>query len=98
MSTLESYQYSNNTTILCTWAWERCKPSLWKWLQKKSEKEKKWYLVFNFPLTRSSQQRKTAKRLQNSDEKQYCQYWILRLVVFTWFRANRHCLFKLYVC
>jgi len=25
---LDSYQYSNNTTILCIWAWERCRPSL----------------------------------------------------------------------
>ena len=35
--------------------------------------------------------------LQNYDEKQYCQYWILRLVVFTRFRANRVCLLKLYM-
>jgi len=49
--------------------------------------------MFNFPLT-TTQDRQT---LQNSDEKQYCQYWILRLVVFTKFRANRDCLFKLYV-
>jgi len=25
MSTLDSYQYSNNTTVLCMWAWERCR-------------------------------------------------------------------------
>jgi len=31
MSTLDSYQHSNNATILCIWVWERCKPSLWKW-------------------------------------------------------------------
>jgi len=30
MSTLSSYQYSNNTTILCIWEWERCRPSVWK--------------------------------------------------------------------
>jgi len=35
--------------------------------------------------------------LQNSDKKQYCQYWILGLVVFTWFLANRDCLLKLYM-
>jgi len=39
--------------------------------------------MFNFPLTKSSQQ-------------QYCQHWILRLLVFTRFRANRDCLLKLY--
>jgi len=50
--------------------------------------------MFNFPLTKSSQDRQT---LQNSDKKQYCQYWILRLVVFTRFRANRGCLLKLYI-
>jgi len=35
--------------------------------------------------------------LQNSDEKQDCQYWILRLVVFTRFLANRDCLLNLYI-
>jgi len=35
MSTLDSYQYSNNTTILYIGAWERCRPSVWKRLQKK---------------------------------------------------------------
>jgi len=48
--------------------------------------------MFNFPLTKSSQQRKT---LQNSDENQSCQYWILRFIVFTRFPANRDCLLKL---
>jgi len=36
------------------------------------------YLMFNRPLTKSSPQ--DRQTLQNSDEKQYCQYWILRLV------------------
>jgi len=40
MSTLGSYQYSNNTKILCIWAWQRCRPCVWKRLQKKNEKEK----------------------------------------------------------
>jgi len=35
--------------------------------------------------------------LQNSDDKQYLQYWILRLVVFTRFPANRDCLLKFYI-
>jgi len=34
-STLDSYQYSNNTTMLCIWACERCRPSACKWLQKR---------------------------------------------------------------
>jgi len=36
-------------------------------------------------------------RRQNSDEKQYCQYLILRLVVFTRFGANRLLVETLYV-
>ena len=47
--------------------------------------------MFIFPLTKSSQQGKIAR------EKQYFQYWILRFVVFTRFRANRDFLLKLYV-
>ena len=39
------------------------------------------YLVFNLPLTKSSQKRKTARHCRTSDEKQYFQYWMLRLVV-----------------
>jgi len=34
---------------------------------------------------------------QHFDEKQYCRFWILRLVVFTKFPAHRDCLLKLYV-
>jgi len=39
MSTLDSYQYNNNTTVLCIWAWERCRPSVWKRLQKNEKEE-----------------------------------------------------------
>jgi len=43
--------------------------------------------MFNFPLIKKSQEGKTAR------EKQYFQYCqLLRLVVFTRFRANRDCL------
>ena len=45
---------------------------------KKRMHSKPTYLMFNLPLTKSSQQRKT---MQKSDEKQDCQYWMLRLVV-----------------
>jgi len=89
VSTLDSYQYSNNTKILCIWAWERCKSSLWKWLQKQNKNKK----VLNWCSIKlaTTQDR---QRLQNSDEKQYWQYWILCLVVFTRFRANRDCLLE----
>jgi len=62
MSTLESYQYSNNTTMLCIWARERCRLSVWKRLQKKNHKEKTTSLMLNFPLTKNSQQHKTTRR------------------------------------
>jgi len=35
--------------------------------------------------------------LQNSDEKQYCQYWILCLVVTNKLPANKDSLSKLYM-
>jgi len=58
MSTLNSYQYSKNTTILCIWAWDRCRPSVWIESGSKKGMEKK---MFNSPLTKSSQQRKTTR-------------------------------------
>jgi len=94
MSTLDSYQWSNNTMILCIWAWERCKPSLWKRLRKKNE-EKRYLIGFQFSADKKVATTQDRQTLQNSDEKQYCQYWILHLVVFTRFRANRDCLLKL---
>ena len=48
-------------TILCIWAWESFRPSVWKRLQKKEWKRKKRYLMFNFRWQKSSQQRKTAR-------------------------------------
>jgi len=35
--------------------------------------------------------------LQNSDEKQDCQYWILRLIVCTRFHASRDGLLKILI-
>jgi len=95
MSTFDSYQYSNHTTILCIWAWDRCRSSVWKWLQKKNGKEKH---LIDVQLSTDKKLATTQDRqtLQNSDEKQYCQYWILRLVVLTRFPANRDFLLKLY--
>jgi len=53
--------------------------------------------MFNFPLTKKLATTQDRQILQNSDEKQDCQFWILRLVVFTRFPANRYCLLKLYM-
>jgi len=39
--------------------------------------------MFNFPLTKKLTTTQDRQILQNSDEKQDCQFWILRLVVFT---------------
>jgi len=62
MSTLDSYQHSSNRTILCTWQWERCRPSVWKRLQNKKEKEKNGTSMYNLSLMKSSLQRKTAMK------------------------------------
>jgi len=94
MSTLDSYQHSNNTTILCTWVWERCRPSLWKWLRKR---KKMVLIVVQFSTEKKLATTQDRQTLQNSDEKQYCQYWILRLVVFLLDLAQIDCLLKLYM-
>jgi len=60
MSALDSYQYSKNTTILCIWVWKRCRQSVCKRLQKENEKNGT-EVMFKFPLTKSLQQRKTAR-------------------------------------
>jgi len=52
--------------------------------------------MFNFPLTKNLATTQDRQILQNSDEKQDCQFWILRLVVFTRF-LQTDCLLKLYV-
>ena len=52
--------------------------------------------MFNFPLTKKLATTQDRQILQNSDEKQDCQFWILRLVVFTRF-LQTDCLLKLYV-
>jgi len=63
----------------------------------KEWKRKKRYLMFNFPLTKKVATTQDRQILRNSDEKQDCQFWILSLVVFIRFPANRDCLLKLYM-
>jgi len=53
--------------------------------------------MLKFPLTKNLATTQDRQTLQNSDEKQDCQFWILRLVVLTRFPANRDCLLKLYM-
>jgi len=68
-----------------------------KAVTKKEWKRKKRYLMSNFPLTKKLATTQGLQIPQNSDEKQDCQFWILRLVVFTRFSANRDCLLKLFM-
>jgi len=68
-----------------------------KAVTKKERKRKKWHMVFNFPPTKKLATTQDRQILQNSDEKQDCRFWILRLVVFTRFPANRDCFLKLYM-
>jgi len=60
-------------------------------------KTKKRYLIdVQFSTDKKLTTMQYRQRLQNTDKKQYCQYLILRLVVFTRFRADRDCLLMLY--
>jgi len=69
-----------------------------KVVTKKNEKEKKTVLIgVKFSTDKKFTTMQDRHTLQNSDEKQYCQYWILRLVVFTRFGANRLLVETLYV-
>ena len=98
ISTLDFYQYSNNTTILCIWAWARYRPSVWKWLQKKNKKEKKRYLCrYNVSLTKSSQQRKTARYYKTPMKSNIISTGFYVWLFLTRFPANWDCLLKLYV-
>jgi len=87
-SILDSCQYSSNTTILCIWG-ERDAGCLY---ESGYRKRKKRYLID----VQLSTDKKLAtvqdhQTLQNSDEKQYYQYWILLLVVFTRLPAEIAC-------
>jgi len=64
---------------------------------KKRMKKEKAVLDVQFPLRKKLATTQDRQLLQNSDKKQDCQFWILRLVVFTRFHANRDCLLKLYM-
>jgi len=95
ISTLHSYQYSNNTVHLGV---REMQDVFMKVVTKKKKNEKKRYLVdVQFSTDKKLVTKQDRQTLQNSDGKQYCQYWIPRLVVFIRFRANRDCLWKLYM-
>jgi len=58
---------------------------------------KRYLIDVQFSTDRKTATTQDRQTLQNSDEKQYCRYWILHLVVFTRFSANKDCLLKLYM-
>ena len=60
-------------------------------------KKKKTVLDVQFPLTKRLATSQDRQILQNYDEKQVCQFWIVRLVDFTRLPANRDCLLKLHM-
>jgi len=68
-----------------------------KVVTKKNEKEKKRRLIHVQFSTDNKLATTQDRHPLNSDEKQYCQYWIPRLVVFTRFRASRDCLLKFHM-
>jgi len=73
VSTLDSYQYSNNTTLLCIWAWERCRPSLWKWLRNEWKRKHRYLIDVQFSTDKKLATTQDRQTPQNSDEKQYSQ-------------------------
>jgi len=54
--------------------------------KKRMKKKQKWCLIYvQFSTDKKLATTKKHQTLQNSDKKQYSQYWILGLVVFTRF-------------
>jgi len=97
MSTLGSFQYSNNTTILVHLDLKRDAGRLYESDSIKRIRMKKRYLIdVQFSIDKKLATTQDRQTRQNSDEKQYSQYWILRLVVFTRFSENKDCLLNLY--
>jgi len=83
-------------TIWCIWAWRdsgRRHESGYKKRMKKRKTVLSWCSISTDKKLATTQGRQI---LQNSDEKQDWQYWILRLVVFNRFLADRDGLLKLY--
>ena len=64
-----------------------------------TKKMKKKKTVLDVQLSTDKRARNNARPPDTAklDEKQDCQFWILRLFVFTRFPANRDCLLKLYM-
>jgi len=85
ISTLDPYEYSSNMTMLCIWTWERFRPSVWKWLQRQNEKEKRHLIDVQFS---------TDKKLTTGQDRQ--KKAIFSVLDPTRFRANKDCLLKLY--
>jgi len=61
------------------------------------KKKEQYFLDVQFSTDKKLATTQDRQTLQNTVDKQYCQYWILRLVVFTRFPTNRDRLVKLCV-
>jgi len=97
MSTLDSYQYSNNTTILCIWS-ERDAGRLYESGYKKGMKKKKRYLTdIQFFTDKSSHQRKTARHYYPPMKSNIVSIGYYVWLILTRFPANRVCLLKLHM-
>jgi len=55
--------------------------------------------MFNLPTEKKLSPAQDRQKLQNTTEKQYCQYWMLRLVVINYRKlpTSIYCLLKLYM-
>jgi len=90
-----AHEYSNNTIMLCIWAWERCRTSAWMWLQKRMKKKsraRKWYSVFHWQKPRNNARLPDTAKLRL---KAMLSVLDPTFVFFTRFRANGDCLLKL---
>ena len=67
-----------------------------KAVTKKMKKQKRYLIDVQFSTDKKLATTQDRQTLQNSDEKQYCQYWILGLVVLNQISCKQGLLVKLY--
>jgi len=61
--------------------------------RKECKRKNSTFLMFNLPDEKLARTQ-DSQALQNSDEKQYCQYWMLRLVVINQIARKQRLLVK----
>ena len=67
-----------------------------KAVTKKMKKQKRYLIDVQFSTDKKLATTQDRQTLQNSDEKQYCQYWILGLVVLNQISCKQSLLVKLH--